>query len=190
MTRTVTLLAVLLATLLLVPAAVANKGDDGGGHHAKRVGTVVSVDAAAGTVTIKIDGATLLTAGDTVVVKAREFRRAEVVVPRDEEDEQEDDEDEQEVEVKGQLTSLLPLTVTTKAGRAVTCVIPAGVSLTGFTTGMRVQMKCDDVNGTLTLRRLRAEKNDRQNGDHSGPGRGDDDHQGQGNPGGGGKDDD
>lgn len=182
MTRTVTLLAVLLATLLLVPAAVANKGDDGGGHRAKRVGTVVSVDAAAGTVTIKIDGATLLTAGDTVVVKARAFRRAEVVVPRD-------DEDEQEVEVKGELTSLLPLAVTTKAGRAVTCVIPAGVSLTGFTTGMRVQMKCDDVNGTLTLRRLRAEKNDRQNGDHSGPGRGDDDDQGQGGPGGG-KDDD
>jgi hypothetical protein len=60
------------------------------------------------------------------------------------------------VEAHGLISSLTPLTV---AG--VTCTVPSGLSLTGFTVGERVEMKCDFAAGVLTVRRLKSEQGDR-----------------------------
>src|SRR4249919_1992495 len=127
------LVAALIVTLLAVPSALAHRGgdDEQRNEHAARLGTVVSVDATAGTVTIKVADATRLQPGDRVVVKARALRLPVAVVPRVEDD---------EVEVDGKLTSLSPLTVTTEAGRMVICTVPPGVSLARFSTGMPVEM--------------------------------------------------
>lgn len=57
-----------------------------------------------------------------------------------------------EVEVKGVLVSLTPPTVGT-----VSCVAPAGMSLSGFAVGDVVEMTCDLRSGTWTLRRLEHE---------------------------------
>ena len=109
-----------------------------------------------------------------------------------------DDEPADEVEIKGKLKALAPLTVESSM-RAVTCSVPAGVSLAGFATGDIVEMKCDLVAGTWVLRKLEHEDDDDNsaggpNGgddddDHSGPGGGDDDDSSGRGPGGGGDDD-
>lgn len=107
-----------------------------------------------------------------------------------------------EVELKGTIQSLTPLTVTSGT-RRVTCAVPSGVSLTGFSAGDFVEITCDLIGGTWVLRVLkhedqdeedenededrRGEDDDDEDHDQSGPGGGDDgDNSG---PGGGGDDD-
>jgi hypothetical protein len=88
------------------------------------------------------------------------------------EDELEDEvEVDDEVELKGVITSLSPLTVS-QGGRAVACVVPAGVPLGGFAVGDFVEIECDLQGGVFVLRELEHEDDD---DDHSGPGGGDDD---------------
>lgn len=60
--------------------------------------------------------------------------------------------DDGEVEVEGTISSLSPLTV---AG--VTCGVPAGVALSGFAVGDRVEMTCEQSGGQLMLTKLKAE---------------------------------
>ncbi len=76
--------------------------------------------------------------------------------------------DDDELEVKGTLTSLSPVTVSTAKGSAV-CVAPAGLSLSGFAIGDFVEMTCDLRSGVWTVRKLEHED------DHAAGGRGDDD---------------
>jgi hypothetical protein len=64
------------------------------------------------------------------------------------------------VEAHGLISSLSPLTV---AG--VTCTVPSGFSLAGFTVGERVEMKCAFASGVLTLRSLESEDDDRDEDD-------------------------
>ena len=105
----------------------------------------------------------------------------------------EDDEDD-EVELKGTLTSLSPLIVVSGT-RTVMCAVPSGVSLAGFAIGDFVEITCDLKVGGFVLRELEHEDQDEDranhenDGDHSGPGGGDDesDH-GHGGPGDGGDD--
>jgi hypothetical protein len=107
--------------------------------------------------------------------------------PRAEDEEDEDD----EVEIKGKLTSLAPLTVTS-ATRSVTCSVPSAGLLAGFVVGDFVEITCDLVGGSWVLRELEHEDmadddddsssgnasgddDDGEDDDHSGPGGGDDD---------------
>ncbi len=77
-----------------------------------------------------------------------------------------------EVEATGTLTSLSPLTVTPSAGSPVICAIPAGITLTGFAVGQRVEVKCRTIDGSLTLVKLKVEEtsDDNANDDDSGDG--------------------
>lgn len=61
-----------------------------------------------------------------------------------------DDADEREV--KGAITSLSPLTVGT-----LSCVVPAGVSVAGFSVGDVVELECELVAGAWTLHKLELE---------------------------------
>jgi hypothetical protein len=70
-----------------------------------------------------------------------------------------------ELEVRGTLTSLDPLTVTSASGEAVTCAIPAGVTLTGFVQGQLVELKCRTIDGVPTLERLKIEGSGDDHGD-------------------------
>ena len=67
--------------------------------------------------------------------------------------------DDDEVEIKGDLTSLAPLTVRS-ATRTVTCTVPAGVSLAGFVVGDFVEITCDLIGGVWVLRVLKHEDDD------------------------------
>ena len=90
------------------------------------------------------------------------------------------------IEVEGTLTSLDPLIVTPAGSAAVTCRIPAGVSLRGFELGEIVELKCRTIHGTLTVDEIEAvgsddEENedevneeDGDNGDHDDESGGDD----------------
>lgn len=106
-----------------------------------------------------------------------------------------DEPDDDEVEIKGTIRSLAPLTVESST-RSVTCAVPAGMSLIGFAVGDFVEITCDRIGGTWTLRKLQHEDadddedEDEEEGDDSsrGPGSGDDDGDDSG-PGGGGDDD-
>jgi hypothetical protein len=69
-----------------------------------------------------------------------------------------------EIEVKGPLTSLSPPTV---AG--VSCVVPAGASVRGFVVGDIVEMTCDRLNGTWTLRKLEREDDEADEREVKGP---------------------
>lgn len=64
------------------------------------------------------------------------------------------------LEVKGTLSSLSPLTVTTSAGTATTCSVPTGVTLSGFAVGDVVRMRCDLRAGIWVLRALKQEDED------------------------------
>jgi hypothetical protein len=107
--------------------------------------------------------------------------------PQAEDEEDEDD----EVEIKGKLTSLAPLTVTS-ATRSVTCSVPSAGLLAGFVVGDFVEITCDLVGGSWVLRELEHEDmadddddsssgnasrddDDGEDADRSGPGGGDDD---------------
>ncbi|MDH4103729.1 MAG: hypothetical protein OEW52_09725 [Thermoleophilia bacterium] len=94
--------------------------------------------------------------------------------------------EDDEVEIKGKLTSLAPLTVTS-ATRSVTCSAPSAGLLAGFVVGDFVEITCDLVGGSWVLRELEHEDmadddDDSSSGnasddddDHSGPGGDDDD---------------
>lgn len=99
--------------------------------------------------------------------------------------------EDDEVEIKGKLTSLAPLTVTS-ATRSVTCSVPSAGLLAGFVVGDFVEITCDLVGGSWVLRELEhedtadddddsssgnasGEDDDGEDDDHSGPGGGDDD---------------
>ena len=62
-------------------------------------------------------------------------------------------EDHGRVEVHGAITQLGDGTITVQShgGSPVTCAVPAGTDLSGFKVTDRVEMKCANVNGTLTL---------------------------------------
>lgn len=82
-----------------------------------------------------------------------------------------------QVEATGTLTSLDPLTVTPPSGAPVTCAVPTGVNLTGFTAGITVELKCRTIDGKLTLVKLEAKQSKDDNGnddqdDDSGDGHG------------------
>jgi hypothetical protein len=62
-----------------------------------------------------------------------------------------------EREVTGRIASLAPLTV-----GALTCVVPAGVSLTGFVVGDVVELTCDRVGGQFVLRKIQLEEDERR----------------------------
>ena len=98
-----------------------------------------------------------------------------------------EDQDNDELEVKGTITSLSPLTVSTPSGPK-SCVVPTGMTLTGFAVNDFVEMKCDLVGGTFVLRELQHEDQEDAagNDDHggsSGPAAGDDDNSGSSGPG-------
>jgi hypothetical protein len=86
-------------------------------------------------------------------------------------DENDDDhegigEENGKVEVHGQITDFPAggITVQSHGGSPVTCAVPAGVDLSAFHVGDRVEMKCADVNGTLTLVRLKQEDDEDDDG--------------------------
>jgi hypothetical protein len=138
---------------------------------------------------VELRGSTLRRKGNGSLVLARNVTIASsqplaAPAPRRDDDEADDD----EVEIKGLITSLVPLTVRSTA-RAVTCVVPTGLSLNGFAIGDFVEITCDLKAGAFVLRDLeheddddRAEADDHDD-DHRGHGGGGDDHSG---PGGGG----
>jgi hypothetical protein len=102
--------------------------------------------------------------------------------------------DDDELEIKGELTSLAPVTVASSTETA-SCTAPGGMSLSGFAVGDLVEMKCDLVGGTWVVRKLEHEDDDARGGDDddddddgagggddddddsSGPDSGDDDHE-------------
>ncbi len=106
-----------------------------------------------------------------------------------------DEPDDDEVEIKGLIRSLAPLTVESRI-RSVTCAVPTGMSLAGFAVGDFVEITCDRIDGTWTLRTLHHEDlDDDDNGNEddddssSGPSSGDEDDGDHSGPGGGGDDD-
>lgn len=68
-------------------------------------------------------------------------------------------EDHGRVEVHGAITQLGDgtITVQSRGGSPVTCAVPAGADLSGFKVTDRVEMRCANVNGTLTLTRLKSD---------------------------------
>lgn len=92
-------------------------------------------------------------------------------------DENDDDhqgtgEDNGRIEVHGAITQIggAKITVQPHGGSPVECAVPTGVDLSGFQMNDRVEMKCANVNGTLTLVRL---KKDDDGDDDGGDGGGD-----------------
>jgi hypothetical protein len=144
---------------------------------------------------VELRGSTLRRHGHGSRVLARDVTIASTqtlgapggVPNRDDDDEVDDD----EVEIKGTITSLVPLTVRS-ATRTVTCVVPPGSSLAGFAVGDFVEITCDLKGGVFVLRVLKHEDDDDDkrrdrdddDDDSSGPGNGDDDDDSSG-PGGG-----
>jgi hypothetical protein len=164
------LLVALAATLLVLPVTAQ--------AHAKvRVrGTVTAMNTAEKTLTVtttrlvhtlrvpgtlaavrigqrvELRGTTLRARGNGSRVLARDV----LIVRSERRTARREDDDHGRAEVHGRIASLAPLTV---AG--VTCAVPAGVSLSGFKVGDRVEMKCVLVANVLTLRRLESEDADR-----------------------------
>src|SRR4029079_138067 len=79
-------------------------------------------------------------------------------------------EDHGRVEVHGAITPLGDRKITVQShGRSpVTCAVPAGTDLSGFKVTDRVEMKCANVNGTLTLARLKKDDDDDDDGGDDG----------------------
>lgn len=79
---------------------------------------------------------------------------------------------EGELEVRGTVTAVTPsVVVKTGTGVVVTCVIPAGTTLSGIALGDLVELECHLIGGQWTLRKAHGE--DERDGEH-----GDDDHHG------------
>jgi hypothetical protein len=64
------------------------------------------------------------------------------------------------LEVRGTLSSLSPLTVTSSGGAGTTCSVPTGTTLTGFAVGDLVRMRCELNAGIWVLRALKQEDED------------------------------
>jgi hypothetical protein len=207
------LLISLLALLLLVPATAE------GSSSVRLRGTVTAKDTGAHLVSVKstrqlfslrvpgslakirsgqrveLRGTTLrahgqgsrVLASGVTVASSQPLQAAPAPKPSiDDDDEATDD----EREITGALTSFSPVTVASST-RTVSCAAPAGMSLTGFAIGDRVEMTCDLIGGTWVVRKLHLEDDedggddddDRRghdgdeddDDDSSGPGSGDDD---------------
>lgn len=96
-----------------------------------------------------------------------------VSVQRDDEDDDDDEgieDDNGRVRVEGHITAFPTggITVQSEHGSPVTCAVPAGVDLSAFHVGDRVEMRCALVNTTLTLFRLKKEDDDDHGGDDGG----------------------
>jgi hypothetical protein len=92
-----------------------------------------------------------------------------VSVQSDDEDDDDGEgigEDNGKIEVNGTITQLGDGTITVQShgGSPVTCAVPGGVDLSAFHLQDRVEMKCADVNGTLTLSRLKTEDDEDDDG--------------------------
>ncbi|HXG75316.1 MAG TPA: hypothetical protein VNJ53_01970 [Gaiellaceae bacterium] len=139
---------------------------------------------------VELRGTTLRARGHGSRVLARDVLviRSQTPAPRRQGDDENDD-DERELE--GTLTSLSPPTVANGA-RTLSCAAPAGLGLSGFAVGDRVELTCDLLAGVWTVRKLEqedddahecanADDDDREDDEHedddesSGPGGGDDD---------------
>jgi hypothetical protein len=85
-------------------------------------------------------------------------------------DDQGSDEDHGRIEVHGSITQIGGGTIAVQphGGSAVQCTVPSGVDLSAFKMNDRVEMRCGNVNGTLTLFRLK--KDDDEDGDGGGGG--------------------
>jgi hypothetical protein len=202
------LIAALAGGLLLLPSAAQ------GGSGLKLQGTVTEKNTTAGLVTVastKLEhvldvrgSLTAIRVGQRVELRDTTLRRhgngsrvlargvlivSTRILDRDavRDDEPVDD----EREVRGRITSLSPLTV---AG--LTCAVPSGMSLAGFRVGDVVEVTCDLIGGTWTLRKIHLEDEDEvRDEDDDRRGRGDDerrdrhddddDRSGQSGPGGG-----
>lgn len=96
-----------------------------------------------------------------------------VSVQSDDENDDDDegiDEDHGEIEVTGVITQLGGGTIQVQSHGAspVTCAIPAGTDLSGFKMTDRVEMRCANVGGTLTLTQLKHDDDDDDDGGHDG----------------------
>jgi hypothetical protein len=91
-----------------------------------------------------------------------------VKVQADDENDDDQGDDHGRVEVHGAITQIGGGTITVQpgSGSPVQCAVPAGVDLSGFKLNDHVEMRCANVNGALTLSRLR------QDGDGDGDGGG------------------
>ncbi len=80
------------------------------------------------------------------------------------------DEDHGKIEVEGTITDLADSSITVQSHKAspVTCTVPPGMNLSGFSPKDRVEMKCRMVGGRLTLVKL-----EHEDGDDDGGGDGD-----------------
>jgi hypothetical protein len=105
-----------------------------------------------------------------VTVDAAGFFTLVTVQVDDEDDDEGIDEEDGKIEVHGQIAAFPAgaITVQPRGGSAVTCAVPAGVDLSGFEVGDRVEMRCAKVNGHLTLFRLRTDDDDDDGGGHHG----------------------
>jgi len=91
-----------------------------------------------------------------------------------------DDEDEDHrgpgrgdrVEVHGKIVQLGEDTISVqpRSGFAVMCAVPRGVDLSAFRLNDRVEMRCEKVDGTLTLTRLKTDDDDHDDGGGGGHG--------------------
>ena len=81
-------------------------------------------------------------------------------------------EDNGRIEVHGTITQIGGGTIAVQphGGSAVQCTVPAGLDVSGFQTNDRVEMKCANVNGTLTLVRLKKEDDGDDDGGDGGGG--------------------
>ena len=68
--------------------------------------------------------------------------------------------EDEEIEVEGKLVSLAPLTVQPEHGSALTCVVPAGISLAGLAVGMAVEIECEQTASGLVLTEIEVEDHD------------------------------
>lgn len=148
---------------------------------------------------VELRGSTLRTRGNGTRVLARNVSivssqsLSTSSTPRSDDDEQGDD----EAEIKGKLTSLAPLTVTSST-RSLTCSVPSGGVPTGFAVGDFVEITCDRIGGSWMLRKLKhedgavdADDDDQNDDDHNGAGGDDEDEDdSRGSSGSGGDDDD
>lgn len=93
-----------------------------------------------------------------------------------------DDAEDDEREITGKLTSLSPVTVTSST-QTVSCVLPAGMTLSELALGDLVEMTCDLMEGAWVVREIEVEDDDTaaqaddddDDHGHSGPGSSDDD---------------
>jgi hypothetical protein len=171
------LTAAVAATMLLLPAAAQ------GGSGLKLRGTVIDENGTSGLVTVaskrlqhvldvpgslsairvgqrvELRNTTLRMRGEGARVLARGVAIVSAHVASHA-DRNQDERDDDERELRGRITALSPLTV---AG--LICVVPNGVALTGFRVGDVVEVTCDLIRGTWTLRKIHLEDDHEVRGD-------------------------